>query len=215
MVRKMALKPTSTRDQILVLLKKQQELTVASVAAQLDITEMAVRRHLNTLEKDGYVKANLVRQSMGRPVNIYRLTSGGEELFPRDYSSLAIDMLRGTEQINGPDVVWELLLQRNNRLIRKHEKRLSSKDFDGKVNELARIQNEDGYMVELVREENGSYGLKQFNCPLFKAAKQFPDLCKAERALFQEMLSPADVKCETFMHSGQAPYCYYKINRTN
>ena len=66
---------TSTRKVILSMLKTQGPLSVHDIAKQLGITEMAVRRHIHSLEKDDLLEAKLVRQAMGRPSNVYTLSS--------------------------------------------------------------------------------------------------------------------------------------------
>ncbi|HCF53192.1 MAG TPA: ArsR family transcriptional regulator, partial [Bacillus sp. (in: Bacteria)] len=43
----------TTKDEIVQLLKVKGEHTVAELADVLEITEMAIRRHLSNLEKDG------------------------------------------------------------------------------------------------------------------------------------------------------------------
>ena len=60
----------STKDEILIMLKTAGSLTVSDISKELGITEMAVRRHLNTLERDEMIKSTLVRQAMGRPTHL-------------------------------------------------------------------------------------------------------------------------------------------------
>ena len=70
---------TSTRKVILSMLKTQGPLSVHDLAKQLGITEMAVRRHIHSMEKDDLLETKLVRQAMGRPSNkcLYLSSSGG------------------------------------------------------------------------------------------------------------------------------------------
>jgi predicted ArsR family transcriptional regulator len=79
---------TSTRKVILTMLKTQGPLSVNDMSKQLGITEMAVRRHLNTMERDSLVETKLVRQAMGRPTNVFSLTSAADDLFPKKYQNL-------------------------------------------------------------------------------------------------------------------------------
>jgi predicted ArsR family transcriptional regulator len=75
---------TSTRQQILEMLKKNDTMSAKEIAAKLKITDIAVRRHLLTLEKDHLVQTKLVRQSMGRPYHVYMLTEMSEQVFPKN-----------------------------------------------------------------------------------------------------------------------------------
>jgi predicted ArsR family transcriptional regulator len=55
------------------------------MAQALDITVMAVRKHLNVLERESYIYAFEMKQPIGRPVLVYALTPQADELFPKSY----------------------------------------------------------------------------------------------------------------------------------
>ncbi len=90
-VKRDAKKTSSTKEQILKMLKVQKRLTVGEMAEQLQITEMAVRRHLSALEREELVESTLVRQPMGRPTNVYQLSVKGHQRFPRHYQQTMLD----------------------------------------------------------------------------------------------------------------------------
>lgn len=206
----------STRDQILSLLKVNKQLTVSEMANQLDITEMAVRRHLNTLERDNIISTTLVRQAMGRPTNVYYLTKTGQEMFPRNYATLTVDLLRDLEDLNGKEVVEQLFERRKERMKEKYGSRMMDhKTLDEKIAELARLQNEHGYMVEWEKDEDGNYLFKEYNCPISEIAQEYPVACKCELSLFQELLGTDQVDCEVCMATDAEPHCFYKIKPKN
>lgn len=202
----------STRDQILSLLKVNKQLTVSEMADMLNITEMAVRRHLNTLERDNIIDTTLVRQAMGRPTNVYFLTKTGQEMFPRNYAMLTVDLLRDIEDLNGVEMVEQLFQRRKERLKEKYGTRITDyKSLDDKIAELARLQNELGYMVEWEKDADGNYLFKEYNCPISEIAQEYPVACKCELSLFQELLGTEEVDCEVCMAVDAEPHCYYKI----
>lgn len=207
----MATKTTSTREQIIGLLKRKKEMTVSSIACKLDITEMAVRRHLNTLERDDVVHTTLQRQAMGRPTNMYRLSPCGQEMFPRTYDKLAIDILKMIQEKDGMMKVKEIVEGRKEMMRTKHEKRMFMKSFENRIYELEKIQNENGYMVEVERLGDGTYIFKEYNCPVAEVAREFPIICEAELELFKELLETENVECSSCMSTGQDPHCYYNI----
>ena len=202
---------TSTRDQILNLLKRNNQLTVSVIAQELNITEMAVRRHLNTLERDGIVETTLHRQAMGRPTNIYHLSNLGQEMFPRNYDEFTINILQDIEELVGDDKVRELFEKRRDRLKERYARKLNMSDFEERVMELARIHNEQGYMTEVEKEEDGTFIFKEFNCPVAEVAKKFPALCKTEIELFKEVLQTDHVVCEYCLPSSEDAHCQFKI----
>ena len=56
------------------IVESKGEHTVAELADVLEITEMAIRRHLSNLEKDGLIYSKMVRQHVGRPTYLYGLS---------------------------------------------------------------------------------------------------------------------------------------------
>lgn len=201
----------TTRQEILTMLKKQGPLTVSDMAKVLDITEMAVRRHLNTLERDNLIETYLVRQAMGRPTNMYQLSAEAEKLFPRHYSDLTLDFLKDLEAIEGNEKVKQLFYRRKDRLSKELEHKLQDKTFDEKVAALADIQNNKGYMVELQKTEAGDYILKEYNCPISQVAKEYVVACDCELKLFQEVLK-TDVERTQCYAKGES-HCLFKIEK--
>jgi len=51
-----------------------REATVAQLAGVLDVSQQAVRRHLDGLRADGLIEARLERHGVGRPALIYSAT---------------------------------------------------------------------------------------------------------------------------------------------
>ncbi|MDM5315345.1 transcriptional regulator [Fictibacillus sp. b24] len=203
---------TSTRDEIIYLLKRNKRMTVTEMAKSLGITEMAVRRHLNTLERDHVIETTLVRQAMGRPIHFYHLTASGDEQFPRNYSGLTVEFLNDIEEVNGTEAVDLLFKRRENRLQDKYKDRMNIlSDFEQKVNELANIQNEAGYMVDWKSGEvPGTYVLTEYNCPIAMVANEYQQACSCELSLFKRMLQTDDVERKTCMAKG-GDYCCYII----
>ncbi|MBY6036721.1 transcriptional regulator [Fictibacillus nanhaiensis] len=203
---------TSTRDEIIYLLKRNKRMTVTEMAKSLGITEMAVRRHLNTLERDHVIETTLVRQAMGRPIHFYHLSAVGDEQFPRNYSGLTVDFLKDIEEMDGTHTVDRLFKRRENRLQDKYKDRMNTLTrFEEKVNELANIQNEAGYMVDWKKgEEAGTYVLTEYNCPIAMVANEYQQACSCELSLFKRMLNTDDIERKTCMAKG-GDYCCYVI----
>jgi DeoR family transcriptional regulator, suf operon transcriptional repressor len=203
-------KSSSTKHEILKMLKLQKRLTVSEMAKQLGITEMAVRRHLNTLERDQLVRTMLVRQAMGRPMNVYELAEKGEELFPQNYKQLALDFLKDIESVAGQNVVEKLFQKRKERMKQMYEEHFTDKSFEQKLVELAHLQNEHGYMTELEKDENGTYHLIEHHCPIAEVAKEYQIACDCERQLFQQLLGTSKVTTQACMAKGD-DVCHYEI----
>ncbi|WP_281885937.1 metalloregulator ArsR/SmtB family transcription factor [Paenibacillus sp. YYML68] len=178
----------STRKVILHLLKTKGALSVGDLSKQLGITEMAVRRHLNTLERDGFIESKLVRQAMGRPSHLYSLAPAADELFPKKYHTLALDLLGELVELAGEEQVHELFDRRRERLIERYESRMAGKSLSQRVAELTDIQNANGYMVQLDEREDGAFVLQEHNCPISQVANQFQHACSCELSMFRTLL---------------------------
>lgn len=184
---------TSTRKQILYLLKTEGPMTVSDLAVKLGITEMAVRRHLQTLERDNLIQSRLLRQSMGRPTNQYDLTDQAEDLFPKNYHTFTLEILRDLEKTEGASAIEGLFRRRAKRLADEYRNLFEGESLEERVRTLAELQNEKGYMVRWEAREDGTFVLTQFNCPIPEVACNYNQACSAEISWFRSVLA-ADVE---------------------
>lgn len=200
---------SSTRKTIMTMLKTDAPLHVGEMARRLGITEMAVRRHLHTLERDGLIESTLVRQPMGRPMHVYRLTESADDLFPKNYHLLALDLLTELSEDEGEERIDRLFEKRRDKLLNKYAKSMEGKPLDAKVAALAEIQNANGYMVEWEETSTGAYKLEEYNCPIAQVARQFNQACRCELQLFERLLG-ADVERTECLAKGGGK-CVYVI----
>ena len=195
----MILLALSTKEEILVMLKTAGSLTVSDISKELGITEMAVRRHLNTLERDELIKSTLVRQAMGRPTHLYSLTEKAEDKFPKTYRDLAKDILDEIAEAEGMDKIDTLFEKREERIRSRYLSKMNTTtDLAEKVKSLVNIQNEKGYMVEL-QETEDEFLVIEKNCPISEIAKDYGQACEGEKKLFENVLSVKvdSVQCMT------------------
>ncbi|WP_127584779.1 helix-turn-helix transcriptional regulator [Paenibacillus koleovorans] len=187
-------KAKSTRQIILEMLKKNDALTANEMAAQLQITDIAVRRHLQSLEKDQLVQTKLVRQAMGRPTYAYTLTESSELMFPKKYADITLDFLQDVQELQGEAMIDSLFERREKRLREKYGQAMQGQELEMRVGELAQLQDDRGYMAEWQQDAaTGRYVLTEHNCPIHAVAHQFHQACSSELALFRNVLG-ADVQ---------------------
>jgi len=204
---------SSTRKVLLNMMKTRGALSVGEMAKELRITEMAVRRHLNTLERDGLIETKLSRQAMGRPTHLYSLTMLADDLFPKNYHHLTLDLLGELEAEEGSDMIGRLFERRKEKLFAKYGERMEGKALPERVMELADIQNKNGYMVQLERQDEGEFVLTEYNCPIAQVAGQYNEACQCELTLFEKLLD-ADVERTECLTKGGAK-CTYVIRKAN
>lgn len=207
----MAEEQFSTRRQLLQLLKTQGSCGVSELSKPLGITEMAVRRHIHTLERDGLIRSTLVRQAMGRPMYRYCLTPQADELFPKNYPQLTLDLLSELEeQTGGPEVIDLMFQGRRDKLEARYRQRMQDKSLEDRVSELTSIQNAGGYMMEWEpADESGAYRLHEYNCPIAQVANRYRQACSCEKQLFETLLDAHVERTECLAEGGGR--CTYAI----
>ncbi|MOA08766.1 hypothetical protein D3C78_1285600 [compost metagenome] len=176
---------------------------------QLGITEMAVRRHLGTMERDGLIESKMIRQTLGRPTAVYGLTEHAENTFPKKYHTLTLDLLGELADESGEELVNHLFDRRKDKLHRKYETQMEGKSFPDKVRKLAEIQNENGYMTECEQIEEDHFILKEHNCPISEIANQYTHACQCELKLFESLLDADVERTECLAQDGNR--CVYVI----
>ena len=145
----------TTRKIILQALKKRGELRVEDLAELLEVTQSAVRQQLNGLMADGLVSFREQKGGAGRPRHLYRLTGAAESLFPKMYSELTNELLDYIGD-SDPRLVDELFERRRQRRVEGARSRLAGRPFAERVAVLASILDEDGYLADFEREDDGS-----------------------------------------------------------
>lgn len=196
----------STRRQILDLLKKRGGMTAKELGDALGITSMAVRRHLAALERDDLIGAATVRRPMGRPTYVYSLTPLAEDLFPKNYPQLAIGLIDDIRALDGDAKVDLLFQRREDRMVAAYTPRMEGKSFAGRVAELARIMDENGYLGESTPVD-GAYRVTWHNCAIHRIAQRCPQACAHELSMITRLLD-ADVDRDSLCVKGDFSCSY-------
>src|SRR5262245_53737423 len=184
-----------SRSAIIDLLKVNGAMSVERLAGELEVSKVCVRRHLSLLESDGLVAFEEERHDRGRPRFIYRLTEKAARLFPQIYDEFAKEALIAIQRNFGDDGLRRVLRSRANEQIAQFEEKLSGGDFDERVKGLTREIDAKGYLAGARRLKDGSYRLRQRNCPIESVAVDYPQICEEELRVYREVLH-CEVVCE-------------------
>lgn len=205
-------KRQSTKEKLLYILKKDQTRTIRELMVYFTISEIAVRKHLNELERQGFIQSEVVKQKIGRPYHTYQLTDRGHQTFPNQYETLPLELLADLEVLQGKQGVYDLL---NKRMIREQAsflKEVKHYNFDEKVAEIAKIQDEKGYMIEYDKQEDGSYEMINFNCPIINIASAYKQICLNEKKMLGNVFTDSVVASETCITNGDH-FCKWTISK--
>jgi DeoR family transcriptional regulator, suf operon transcriptional repressor len=202
-----------TRQEILHSLKVEGSQTAEELARTLGISPVAVRQHLTSLEAEASVSVEIERRGQGRPAHRFHLTAQGDETFPRQYDTLANAILDELREWQGEDAVRELVMRSRERVRRTWQSRLACVHESDRVNELARMLSESGFMAEVREDAPGAYTLTKKNCAVCAVAKNHPEMCCNTSAAFYEQLL-GDMRVEkrgTILSGSQS--CEFSVRR--
>jgi len=205
----MHLDDNSTRNSIIQLLKKSGGLSIEELSKSIHITPMGIRQHLLSLEKKGVVTYVSKKHGIGRPGFVYKLTDKADTLFPKAYDKFAIEILNDIKKYEGPQKLDTIFRWRKDKQLKTFKDAFAGMEtIDDSVKELKKMLEAEGQMVELTRS-NGHYHLKQYNCPIYKVASEFKNICAYELQLYREVFGEG-VTNEQNISDG-SPSCFYKI----
>lgn len=201
---------TSTRREIVNILRTQGPLTVGELGDRLGITHVAVRRHLTSLERDGLVTSVQERLPMGRPTRVYSLTDAADELFPKKYGTLTLEVLEFMENA-GEDLVERFFAARGKNMVEKYGTEVTGgRSLEERVARLADIQMSNGYLASMEKGDGETLVLREFNCPVHQISRKYQHACHHELEFFKTVLGTDRVeRVECIAKGGTC--CRYEI----
>ena len=201
-----------TRRAITKLLKTEGPIGSAQLAERLGLTAMAVRQHLYALQREGLVSAEERPVPIGRPAKFWRLTREADRLFPEAYAELSVALIDSVKDAFGDEGLERVLTSRCARQRMDYGKRIKPADsLKRKLEELAKVRTEEGYMAEIKAEVEGSYLLIENHCPICAAANACQGFCATELDLFRSVLGPG-ITVERAEHIISGDHrCVYRV----
>lgn len=137
------------------------------------------------------------------------MTPLADGLFPKRYGDLTTELLRylgGSES----EQVDDLFEQRRRRRLHDARPRLDSRDLEDQVDELTAILDEDGYLADVERLDDGGWRITEHNCAILSVAQGFRQACSSELSFIRDALPGADVQRVAHLMDG-AHVCAYEI----
>jgi predicted ArsR family transcriptional regulator len=170
-----------TREAVARLLMEQGPITAAAVAAELELSAAAVRRHLDALLADGEAEAREAPRrgprGRGRPARQYLLTDAGRARFGHGYDELAVAALQYLAEHGGESAVRGFARSRVDALLASGAPQVTAAPRpDERAEALAALLTARGYAAQ-ARESRTGVQLCQHHCPVAHVAAAFPELC--------------------------------------
>ncbi|HZS62217.1 MAG TPA: ArsR family transcriptional regulator [Gemmatimonadaceae bacterium] len=190
------------RDRIIELLRCGP-LTADEIAAQVQLTTNAVRQHLATLERDGYVVRQGSRHapSVGKPPIVFAIAPDIESTFSRAYAPVLTALVAALPDHVAPDALDGLLADVASRLAASAP--APRGEFQRRVRAGADALTALGGLVE-----TDGHTLRACSCVLAEAVAARPELCRAVE-MFVSAVTGLDAheQCDR----GGSPRCRFML----
>jgi predicted ArsR family transcriptional regulator len=195
-----------TRGRVVALLR-QRGMTTDELAEALGLTDNAIRAHLATLERDGFVEARGERRDgrVGKPATVYHIAPDAEPLFSRAYLPLLTSLLAALGDRLSKEELEGLLAEVGSRIAASV--RQPSGDLRQRVHAASKLLNDLGGLSSVEEVDHGKgYVLQSHGCPLGVAVSERPEVCEALVTLLSK-LTGADVR-SCCKRSGRPSCCF-------
>jgi DeoR family suf operon transcriptional repressor len=194
-----------SRRHLLESLKRRGGATLRELAAELGLSRETLREHLNALAADGLVvRAGTRRGRPGRPEIVYGLTGRAEPFFPQRDGEVLAELASYLLARGDEAGLRRFFEQRAEGRLGAARARLAGLRGRTRLEEVARILSEEGYMAEVV---GGT--LRLAHCPLRSVVSVTRLPCRAELGLVQSLLGRR-LKRTDYLPEGGAS-CSYVI----
>jgi predicted ArsR family transcriptional regulator len=169
-----------TRGRIIALLRRGVS-TVDEIAAELHVTDNAIRPHLQHLERAGVVRATGTRPNVGagKPATTYEIASSAESSLSSAYAPVLAALLDALADRLPAEQLDELLRDAGRRLGATSSK---SESLESRVTNAAALLTALGGELDVERTPQG-FMLRGFACPLSAAVRATPNACHAVEEL--------------------------------
>jgi predicted ArsR family transcriptional regulator len=139
---------------------------------------------------------------------VYRVAPAGEAYFPKAYGELTNELL-GYLDDEEQGVVDRLFARRREHRIETARKRIARHDtLEGRVDELTRVLDEDGYMASWERIGPGEFRIAEHNCAIWAVAQRYGQCCTSEIEFLRAVVPDADIERVQHKINGESQCAY-------
>lgn len=203
---------TDAKRRLLERLQRVDTATAGDLAAELDLTDTAVRQHLEALQLAGLVlRIGGVASGRGRPAARWRLAERAAEVFADRHADLTVDLLASIREALGDGAIEAVVAARAKRQIQQYREVVGEGPVAVRVQRLAERRTIEGYEAD-VRVDGVDVILTEHHCPVRAAAGTCGELCRSEVEVFAGTLGDeVRITREQHLLSGDQR-CAYRIS---
>jgi len=177
---------------ILKAIQLRGRASIKEIAADLGVTTSAVRLHLSQLQASDAIRAEMVREGVGRPHYVYSATARAHSLLQRDYGELTRLLLAEVTEMHGPDALQEVLRSVGKRLADMYRddverRQYGDQELADRVDAWMELLDRRGVTAEIERTTDG-YVLREYGCAYQNVAVENRAICEMERQVMTRLL---------------------------
>lgn len=172
-------------------LKMHGSLSAAAMGAKLGTSSEAVRQQLLRMAEEGLVEARSASAGVGRPTQLWSLTSAAQARFPDTHAALTVQLLDIVRKQLGEGALDAIISVREAETRAAYETAVATApDLKSRVAALTDLRSQEGYMAVWTEQPDGSLLLVENHCPICAAATACQGFCRAELDVFRAVLGP-------------------------
>jgi predicted ArsR family transcriptional regulator len=195
----------STRGRIVTLMRGATK-TVNELAAELKLTDNAVRAHLLSLERDALIRQSGIQRGTRKPHFAYELTDEAEHLFPKAYDTLLNRLITVLKTRLTASTLKEILREAGRSLAGDQP---SGGNLEARVGNGLMALEAIGGSARLEKEA-GRLFIRSGSCPLSAAVTEHPEVCQLAESLLSEIIgTEVREQCE---REG-TPRCSFEVTK--
>lgn len=202
---------TDAKRRLVERLKRVDTATAGELAAEFELTDTAVRQHLEQLQELGLVRRTEgSAQGRGRPAARWQLTPAAAGMFPDRHVDLTVDLIASIRTELGHEALDRVIDSRAKRQAEQYRSLVGTDSVAVRVRRLAEQRTAEGYVAEVVGDGDDLV-LVEHHCPICTAAAACTSLCRSELEVFQYALGDeVTVRREQHVLAGDQR-CAYRI----
>jgi predicted ArsR family transcriptional regulator len=197
----------STRGRIVGLLRRAPR-TVEELAAELALTDNAIRLHLATLERDGLVASRGIRRGggVGKPATEYEIAHAAEPSFSDAYIPFLASLLAALGKKLSSAELKAVMRDVGHRLATGAGE--STGDTAARTRRASELLNSLGGVTSVEQTADGSLRIVGCSCPLSVAVNERAEVCLAMQSMLRDVTGVAvREECDR----GERPRCHFVV----
>lgn len=194
-----------TRKRIIRLIRESGGITLCELRRRTGLSRSTLRQHLSLMTRDGLVDSQFVRQRIGRPPLVYRLTPRSELAPSQTYAAFLRALFAGLESREQVDGIFRQMAQ---RLAAEHPEIRRLPDMAARLDAARRVFFPDAESTAVERTDDG-YQFSLYTCPMATVSMEYKDLCCMARGVLEALVG-AEVGQTEWIVRGD-PRCTFEV----